>query len=124
MEKECSGLDVIKIIREELGNTSVRIVLRTGQPGEAPEEDVIREYDLNDYRLKTELTASRLKTTLYSALRNYRDIRILEKHKAGLEKIIKTTSKLFENNTLGISQRACSKICPISSWTARDGLCS
>ncbi len=100
MEKECSGLDVIKIIREELGNTSVRIVLRTGQPGEAPEEDVIREYDLNDYRLKTELTASRLKTTLYSALRNYRDIRILEKHKAGLEKIIKTTSKLFENNTL------------------------
>jgi len=100
MEKEFSGLDVIRVIREELRNTSVRIVLRTGQPGEAPEEEVIRDYDLNDYRLKTELTASRLKTTLYSALRNYRDIKILEKHKNGLEKIIVTTSKLFENNTL------------------------
>ena len=100
MEKSCSGLDVVRILREDLGNASTRIVLRTGQPGEAPEEDVIRDYDINDYRLKTELTSNRLKTTLYSALRNYRDIRILKKHKTGLEKIIRTTSKLFENNTL------------------------
>ncbi|MBP6491863.1 MAG: DUF3369 domain-containing protein [Clostridia bacterium] len=100
MEKSCSGLDVVRILRDEIKNASTRIILRTGQPGEAPEEDVIRDYDINDYRLKTELTSNRLKTTLYSALRNYRDIRILEKHKTGLEKIIKTTSKLFENNTL------------------------
>lgn len=100
MEKDYSGLDVIKVIRNELENDSVRIILRTGQPGEAPEEEVVRDYDLNDYRLKTELTANRLKTTLYSALRSYRDIKILQKHKSGLEKIIKTTSNLFENNTL------------------------
>ncbi len=100
MEKDYSGLDVVRTIRNELGNHSTRIVLRTGQPGEAPEEDVIRDYDINDYRLKTELTANRLKTTLYSTLRNYRDIKSIEKHKSGLEKIIKTTSRLFENNTL------------------------
>ena len=100
MEKDHSGLEVVKTIREELNNSSTRIILRTGQPGEAPEEEVIRDYDINDYRLKTELTANRLKTTLYSALRNYRDIRKIEKHKTGLEKIIKTTSKIFENNTL------------------------
>ncbi len=100
MEKDYSGLEVVKKIRNDLGNHSTRIVLRTGQPGEAPEEEVIRDYDINDYRLKTELTANRLKTTLYSTLRNYRDIKSIEKHKGGLEKIIKTTSKLFENNTL------------------------
>lgn len=100
MEKDYSGLDVVRKIRNELGNHSTRIVLRTGQPGEAPEEEVIRDYDINDYRLKTELTASRLKTTLYSTLRNYRDIKSIEKHRGGLEKIIKTTSRLFENNTL------------------------
>ena len=100
MEKDYSGLDVVRTIRGELSNHAVRIVLRTGHPGEAPEEEVIRDYDINDYRLKTELTANRLKTTLYSALRNFRDIQSLEKHKSGLEKIIKTTSKLFENNTL------------------------
>jgi response regulator RpfG family c-di-GMP phosphodiesterase len=100
MEKDCSGLDVVKKIRNDMDNYSTRIILRTGQPGEAPEEEVIREYDLNDYRLKTELTASRLKTTLFSSLRNYRDIQSLEKHKSGLEKIIRTTSKLFENKTI------------------------
>ena len=100
MEKHFSGLDVVKTVRENLSNSSVRIVLRTGQPGEAPEEEVIRDYDINDYRIKTELTANRLKTTLYSALRSFRDIQSLEKHKAGLEKIIKTTSTLFENNSL------------------------
>lgn len=100
MEKNFSGLEVVRTLREQLQNNSTRIILRTGQPGEAPEEEVIRDYDINDYRLKTELTASRLKTTLYSALRNYRDIQSLEKHKSGLEKIIKTTSRLFENNTL------------------------
>ncbi len=100
MEKNFSGLEVVRTLREQLQNNSTRIILRTGQPGEAPEEEVIRDYDINDYRLKTELTANRLKTTLYSALRNYRDLQSLESHKAGLEKIIKTTSRLFENNTL------------------------
>lgn len=100
MEKGLSGLDVVGKIRKEMNNYSTRIILRTGQPGEAPEEEVVRLYDLNDYRLKTELTANRLKTILFSSLRNYRDIKNLEKHKSGLEKIIQTTSKLFENKTI------------------------
>jgi response regulator RpfG family c-di-GMP phosphodiesterase len=100
MEETDSGLKVVKFLREELENTLTRIVLRTGQPGEAPEEDVIRQYDINDYRLKTELTVKRLHTTLYSSLRNYRDLQTLEKNKKGLEKIIKASANLFEHNTL------------------------
>lgn len=100
METNHSGLDVVKAIRDIQKNRAVRIVLRTGQPGEAPEESVIRDYDINDYRLKTDLTARRLKTTMYSALRNYRDILRLERHQKGLEKIIKSSAKLFEHNSL------------------------
>ncbi|MBN2796578.1 MAG: DUF3369 domain-containing protein [Clostridia bacterium] len=100
METDHAGLGVVKYLREELGNHMTRIILRTGQPGEAPEEEVIKKYDINDYRLKTELTVKRLHTTLYAALRNYRDLTLLESNKKGLEKIIKASSKLFEHNTL------------------------
>ena len=60
METDNAGLLLAGRIREELGNQLVRIVLRTGQPGQAPEEEVIVEYDINDYKSKTELTARKL----------------------------------------------------------------
>ena len=100
MESNHAGLDLVQWIREELGNHHVRLVLRTGQPGQAPEESVIRDYDLNDYKNKTELTALRLKTLFYSALRGYRDILMIEKHRDGLEKIINATSEFIECDTL------------------------
>ncbi|MCK8059913.1 MULTISPECIES: HD domain-containing phosphohydrolase [unclassified Fusibacter] len=100
MESHHSGLEVVTYMRDVLKNTMTRIVLRTGQPGEAPEEDVIKQYDINDYRLKTELTVKRLHTTLYTALRNYRDLRQLSDHKKGLERIIKTSSQLFSHASL------------------------
>ncbi len=100
MEENHSGLDVVMYLRKELKNKLTRIILRTGQPGEAPEETVIRDYDINDYRLKTEMTVKRLYTTLYTALRNYRDLMQIERHRLGLEKIIATSASLFEHNTL------------------------
>ena len=74
MESEQAGLQLVRSIREELGNPFVRIVLRTGQPGQAPEQEVIATYDINDYKEKTELTAPKLATTMYTALRAYRDM--------------------------------------------------
>jgi response regulator RpfG family c-di-GMP phosphodiesterase len=100
MESNHAGLDFVKWVREELNNHKIRLILRTGQPGEAPEESVIRDYDINDYKNKTELTALRLKTTFYSALRGYRDILIIERHRQGLEKIISATSVFIECDTL------------------------
>ncbi|MEC8229193.1 MAG: DUF3369 domain-containing protein [Pseudomonadota bacterium] len=92
MESSQAGLDLVRWIRETLDNQVVRIILRTGQPGEAPEERVIRDYDINDYKNKTELTALRLKTAMYAALRAYRDLRLIERHRLGLEKIIHATT--------------------------------
>lgn len=100
METDDAGLRVVQYLRDKLNNNLTRVILRTGHPGEAPEEEIIRDYDINDYRLKTELTVKRLNTTMYSALRNYRDLLKLESHKIGLEKIIQASSNLFENNTL------------------------
>ena len=60
MEAEDAGLQVVKYIREELGNQLVRIILRTGQPGQAPENFVVVNYGIDDYKTKTELTSQRL----------------------------------------------------------------
>ena len=100
MESNHAGLDLIKWVRESLNNHTIRIILRTGQPGEAPEESVIRDYDINDYKNKTELTALRLKTSMYSALRSYRDIKVIETHRVGLERIIDATSTFIECDSL------------------------
>ncbi|NQV98644.1 MAG: response regulator [Rhodospirillales bacterium] len=78
METETIGLELVKWIRSELENTRVRIVLRTGQPGYAPELQVVRDYDINDYKEKSQMTAGRLEATVYAALRSYRDIVHLE----------------------------------------------
>ena len=78
MEENDSGLKVASYIRNILKNRLVRIVLRTGQPGQAPEEAVIMDYDINDYKVKTELTREKLLTTVMGALRSYRDIQTVE----------------------------------------------
>ncbi len=73
-----SGIDLIRYIRKELDNRLVRIVLRTGQPGEAPEEEVILVYDINDYKEKSGLTSQKLYTTVIAALRAYTSLVKLE----------------------------------------------
>lgn len=95
METDQAGLDLVRRIRTELCNRQVRIILRTGEPGQAPEEKVIVDFDINGYKEKTELTAQRLFTTVYSALRSYRDITIIERNKRGLEKVIESTAYIF-----------------------------
>ncbi|MBF0381623.1 MAG: response regulator [Magnetococcales bacterium] len=78
METDYAGLDVVRYVREELKNIYVRIILRTGQSGQAPENEVIKNYDINDYREKTDLTATKLTSSVTSALRSYRDIKKIE----------------------------------------------
>ncbi|GAC1336017.1 MAG: DUF3369 domain-containing protein [Beijerinckiaceae bacterium] len=96
MESDTAGLDLVGFIRKELKNDTVRIILRTGQPGQAPERQVIVDFDINDYKAKTELTADRLFTTLTSALRGYQQLERLEDMRRGLEIIIDATPTLFD----------------------------
>ena len=100
METDDAGLKVASYIRETLGNHFVRIILRTGQPGQAPERQVIVNYDINDYKSKTELTAQKLFTVMMSSLRSYRDIISLEQSRQGLEKIINASVDLFSSHSM------------------------
>ncbi|WP_271254902.1 diguanylate cyclase domain-containing protein [Pseudanabaena sp. Chao 1811] len=94
METNNAGLNLVKYIREELNNHQIRIILRTGHPGEAPEESVILNYDINDYKLKIELTRQNLLTTVLASLRAYRDITIIEQQKIKLAQAFKNLQKV------------------------------
>jgi CheY-like chemotaxis protein len=88
MEENDSGLQVAKYIRETLQNALIRIILRTGQPGEAPEKDVIVNYDINDYKLKVELTQRKLFVTVVAGLRGYYDLMTIEINKISLKQTL------------------------------------
>jgi diguanylate cyclase (GGDEF)-like protein len=95
METEDAGLKLVGEIRERFEDPAVRIVLRTGQPGYAPEVEVIQKYDINDYRCKSELTSHRLLTTMTAALRSFQQIRAIEASREGLEVILDAASSLM-----------------------------
>jgi signal transduction histidine kinase/response regulator of citrate/malate metabolism len=96
METDNAGLELVNFIRKDLKNETVRIILRTGQPGQAPERSVIVDYDINDYKAKTELTADKLFTSLTAALRSYQQIQRMVETRRGLEIIIDAASELFD----------------------------
>ena len=96
MESDTAGLGLVEFIRKELKNETVRIILRTGQPGQAPERRVIVDYDINDYKAKTELTADKLFTALTAALRSHQQLERMVQTRRGLEIIIEAASALFD----------------------------
>lgn len=100
MEHESAGLDLIKKIRHDLGRNAMRIILRTGQPGYAPEMRVIREYDINDYKTKSELTRVRLLTTLTTAVRSYDQLQTIMTARRGLTMIVDSAADLFSHRDL------------------------
>lgn len=100
METEDAGLRLVRFIREELGNTAIRLIIRTGQPGTAPERYVIDHYDIDDYKDKTELVAQKLYTTIRSAIKAYRDISIIHRNRQGLEKILHAAPELYRIQTM------------------------
>ena len=88
METEQAGLELVSFIREELKWRDTRIILRTGQPGYAPEEEAIRNFDINDYKTKNELTRKKLLTSLTAAIRSYEQICTIDASRRGLHQII------------------------------------
>ena len=100
METDHAGLELARYIREDLGNLNVRIILRTGQPGQAPEEQVIRDYDINDYKEKTDLTRRKLITVFYAGLRAYRDLMRIDQASKGLRRSIEAITEVGDSNNL------------------------
>ncbi|MBC3874583.1 EAL domain-containing protein [Undibacterium sp. LX15W] len=110
MEQEDAGLTLVNYVRKTLGLHDVRIILRTGQPGYAPEIDAIRDYDINDYKTKSELTRTKLYTTVTSAIRSYEQICSITANQRGLELIVNASTELMsqkgmQNFAAGVLQQ-------------------
>ncbi|WP_336487970.1 ATP-binding response regulator [Methylobacterium nigriterrae] len=100
MESDDAGLALVDYIRRDLRDETARIILRTGQPGQAPERRVIVDYDINDYKAKTELTADKLFTSLTAALRAYQQLKRLDETRRGLEIIIDAAPMLLDHKSM------------------------
>ena len=108
MESDDAGLRTVGVIREQLKMLNTRIILRTGQPGQAPEADTIARYDINDYKTKSELTQNKLFTTLTAAIRSYDQLLRLDANRRGWKK-----SSLPA--TSSVPKRACARLPKASS---------
>ncbi|WP_419904677.1 EAL domain-containing protein [Kiloniella sp.] len=100
METDDAGIRLISVIRNELENNKIQIILRTGQPGQAPEREVIHNYNINGYYLKTEITSQKLYSILISALRTYSYIDRLEENRIGLSQIINTSEFMMKSPSI------------------------
>lgn len=100
METDHAGLELVEWIRKDLKNQSIRLVLRTGQAGSAPEAKVIKEFDINDYKEKTDFTANKMITTVYASIRAYRDIMTIQRSLDAFKKLIEATHDLLKINQL------------------------
>ncbi|MGC2855363.1 ATP-binding protein [Novispirillum sp. DQ9] len=96
METEDAGLALVPHLRDVLGLRSMRIILRTGQPGQAPERDVILRYDIDDYKAKTEMTAQKLLTSTVAGLRAFEALHALERSRLGLQERVEEGHRHLE----------------------------
>ncbi|HEV7855689.1 MAG TPA: EAL domain-containing protein, partial [Herminiimonas sp.] len=100
MEQQDEGLQLVHYIRDVLHRAEVRIILRTGQPGYAPEIDAIRQYDINDYKTKSELTRIKLYTVVTAAIRSYEQICTINSSSSGLDLILHASTELMALQSL------------------------
>ncbi|CAK0754122.1 putative two-component system response regulator [Azospirillaceae bacterium] len=100
METNDAGLRLIHFVRHTLNNPTVRIILRTDHKEQIPEEKITLEYDINDYREKTELTQEKLFSCITRALRSYEMISSMQVNNQGLRSVIAIATSLFRHTSV------------------------
>lgn len=127
MESDRAGLDLIRHIRDELANRRVQIVLITGQPGYAPQREVVSAYEIDGYWLKSELSADRIYIAVCSAIRTHRLMREQEILQCDLQQKVRelddTLRVLRASETNLIRAQS---VAQVGSWTyevASDEMC-
>ncbi|MES0881941.1 bifunctional diguanylate cyclase/phosphodiesterase [Roseibium sp. SCP14] len=100
MESDTAGLGLVRWIRSELGNHFTRLILRTGQPGYAPQTDVIMKFDIDGYTEKAELSRTKLITAIVTALRGYKLVMSLETNRRKLQQLNTHFAAIVEKNAL------------------------
>lgn len=85
METATAGLDAIAVIREKLGRRTLRIIVRSGAPGNLNELETVKKFDITDWRPKNELNQTRLLSAITLAVRAYEELEELERRGAGMD---------------------------------------
>lgn len=71
METDEAGLELCDYIRGDLKNKSTQLIVRSGQPGQYPEKEVIDKFQISGYVDKVSATDDLLYTLTKSAIRNH-----------------------------------------------------
>ncbi|CAN5841580.1 hybrid sensor histidine kinase/response regulator [soil metagenome] len=87
METPDAGLRLVRKIRELPGRGALRLILRTGQPGYAPELETIQHFDINDYWSKLDQTRTKLLVGITTAIRSYCQFVDIETQRDALDQL-------------------------------------
>ena len=99
LKQERTGIDLVHTIRRELKEKLLRIILHAEEDNGTPEEGLIVDYDINDYKGAREFSAGKLRSALISAFRSYQDLRTISHLNKSLERKVRDrTHALSEAN--------------------------
>lgn len=111
METDDAGLQLVNVIRHTLNNPIIRIILLTGQPGQAPSRQVMERYDIDDYWTKTELREDNLFNTLNGNLKTWRRMEELRTAREGMENVVAASQAISRrHDALQFSQTVLDEI--------------
>lgn len=102
MEQDDAGLRLVETIRNVQGNSLIRIILLTGQPGFAPRKDVMLQYDINEYWNKSEVDHETLKSIAAANFRSWQSMYELDKARMGLQLVVDASRNIaskYDTNT-------------------------
>ena len=95
MESDDAGLELVRWLRTQDKGQQTRVVVRTGQPGFAPEELVLRQYDINDYWPKAQTDIHRIRSQIVGLIRSFKDIQALQWQSTHLSKLVSSMNTLI-----------------------------
>jgi len=117
MEKDNSGLELCEFIRSNCPS-SMRIILRTGQPGLAPEEEILNEYDIDYYLAKSDATPGKLYSIIRACIRSSQDISTLLAYGKQLQSFTKTLQSITSVTDLVVFMREALCFLELKHFTA------
>lgn len=94
MEHDEAGLQLVDTIRQVLGNSALRVILLTGQPGMAPFNDVMQRYDIDEYWQKTDITADKIRSVVAAHIRTWSAYHELESARKSLTMVVEASQEL------------------------------